>query len=98
MQKWEHLHVVYTGPMYTPAQITVWPSGVIDLEWLNQRFGVRIRKTDGLDIIDKLFQNAPHVSKALIQYLGFNGWEAVVYYPNGVFFKRPLQDNDQGKD
>ena len=68
------------------------------VEWLNERFGVKIESpttassnTMYVDLRNKLYDKAPDVSKALLQYLGINGWELVtVNSHDNMFFKRPL--------
>ena len=99
MQKWEYVAVNWEGSLDHPGRMKMWPSGVIDLKWLNERFGVKIGpqakayyNTMYIDIPDKLYEKAPDVSKAFLQYLGLNGWELVtVDSDDNMFFKRPLE-------
>jgi len=93
MQKWEYLTVRWRGDVRRPESIEIWPSGVTDLEWIGERFDVRVRDNTPVEpgcAIDKLFMEAPHVWEALLQYLGINGWELVTVNSGLMFFKRPV--------
>jgi len=95
MQKWEYVTVNWSE-LCRPGYITIWPSGVIDLKWLNERFDVKIGPLNKALYnsmrIDTDYKKAPDVSKALLQYLGTNGWELVTANSDNVmFFKRPLE-------
>jgi len=104
MERWEYILLSFEPHPHYPQRIIISPSGVIDLQWLCQRFGVRVvpRQNEwNIDIIDKLFKKAPDVSMALLQYLGLNGWEMVGLFDHlhgdskqygtyDIFFKRPV--------
>jgi hypothetical protein len=100
MQKWEYVQLMpYGAYPYSPRIIYVWPSGLINLEWLRKRFGAGVKRDNAnrLDIIDGLFTKAPHVWAALLQYMGHQGWEAVACCKAGesyhIFFKRPVMES-----
>jgi hypothetical protein len=99
MQKWEHLLVEYENDLSSPSYIRLWPPGLINLDWVREKFGVKVFYEEGpRDVIGRLFGKHPLiVSLELLTILQDSGWEVVNFSTlaedNGrtlLFFKRPV--------
>lgn len=92
MQKWEFLEISYNRH---GGSILIEPSGLVDIAWMEKRFGARIEisKDGGTDLIDRLSHKGLAKTE-LLTYLGTQGWEPVAIDTevNEYFFKRPIED------